>query len=80
MSTRSNSQSLARRRAGRQLAEIIKEYGLNLRKISKDTGVDIITLSNLATFTPHLTTIEKIADYLEKIACSMAGAEQESIE
>lgn len=48
--------------------DIIERYGLDPRQIAKDTGVDLITLTNLATFTPHLRTIERVSAYLQKVA------------
>ena len=66
--TRGSPRARARRRAGKRLAEIIAEYALDLRQVRKDTGIDLITLENLARFTPHVSTIERVAEYLEGIA------------
>lgn len=68
MASRTNTQSRARRRAGRRLMEVIEHYGLDLRLVSRDTGIDLVTLKNLRNFTPHLHTIEKISIYLEGVA------------
>lgn len=68
MASRSNPQSCARRRAGRNLMEIIEHYQLDVRQIAKDTGIDLITLQNLRTFTPHLHTIERISVHLQQVA------------
>lgn len=76
MASRSNAQSRARRRAGRNLMEIIERYELDIHQIAKDTGVDLITLENLATFTPHLRTIERVSAYLQRIARQRRGAKR----
>lgn len=68
MASRTNSQSRARRKAGRRLMEVIEQYGLDIRQVARDTGVDLVTLKNLRNFTPHLHTIEKISVYLEQLA------------
>lgn len=68
MTAKINKQSVARRRAGRRLMEVIKKYNLNLRTVARETGVDLVTLENLKTFTPHLNTIERVSVYLEQIA------------
>jgi hypothetical protein len=65
MATRANAQSRARRQAGKQLMDIIESYGLELKHVAKETGIDLVTLRNLKTFTPHLQTIGKISAYLE---------------
>jgi len=67
-SSRQNAQSKARRRAGRRLAEAIADLNVNIGEIAKDTGVDRVTLDNLHSFTPHLSTIERVSRYLEDIA------------
>lgn len=68
MSAKANKQSIARRRAGRRLMEVIKLYELDLKMIAKETKVDLVTLENLDRFTPHLNTIERVSIYLEMIA------------
>ena len=73
MASRTNPQAKARRRAGKRLQKLINRYSLPLKKIAKDTGIDMLTLQNLETFTPHLRTIEKIAKYIEGIARERSG-------
>ena len=68
MTAKANKQSVARRGAGRRLMEVIKRYDLNLRVVSRETGVDLVTLKNLQKFTPHLNTIERVSIYLEQVA------------
>lgn len=65
MSIRQNAQSRARRRTAKRLIEIITEFDIPLREIAKKTGIDLVTLTSLSKFTPHLATIEKLSKYLE---------------
>lgn len=58
------------------MAITIVEYGLDIKQIAKETSIDIVTLENLSKFTPHLSTIEKLAKYLEKVARARAQAQQ----
>lgn len=65
MQARRNSQSTARRKAARRLLKVIKHYNLDSRTISKETGIDLITVDGLHKSTPHLITIERISQFLE---------------
>jgi len=71
---RSNLQSRQRRRAGQRLKSIIDEFGLTTREIAEATGIDRVTLDNLMKFTPQLSTIERLAKYLEAEARKRAAA------
>lgn len=61
-------QSNGRRRAGKKLKSVMQDLNVSARQISQATGVDIVTLGNLDRFTPHLSTIERVSSYLERIA------------
>jgi hypothetical protein len=76
---RQNPQSQARRRAGKRLHEAIRDLQVDIRAIAKATGVDLVTLQNLHKFTPHLSTIEKVSEYLEALAREKRAARKRAI-
>ena len=61
----SDHEQRLRKKAGRQLADIIDKLGLSPHKVSKATGVYFRTVATLRTATPHLDTLRTLSVYLQ---------------
>lgn len=70
----------ARRRAGRALAEALKRSGLSIKLVSRETGIDPVTLSNLAHSALQLRTIDVLGAFLQQEARSRLQATQQKMD
>jgi len=71
-----NSEARRRRLVAKRLHLYLKRLGLhnNLKQVSRATGIDMDVLRHLATGTPKIETLEKISEYVEKVAREHSAA------
>jgi len=64
-----NTAAIRRRRLAKRYHGYMRQLGMleDLRKVSRQTGVDMDTLKNLEHSTPKLETLEKIGGYIEDV-------------
>lgn len=71
-----NAEARRRRLVAKRLHGYLKRLGLHndLRRVARATGIGMDVLKQLATGTPKIETLEKISEYVEKIARERSAA------